>query len=632
MNNNDLITIVQLTVITILITIIANLILKNTFINSILLILPILLAGYSLKVAFYIQKHNRNILSLFITTGFFVVFAVIYLKTVGITYLPYILSLLVLVCVTIAYIKRKRFNEPELNEPESRPLVCENCGQRYRLKDNVETCWCGGDLFYESPDEPIKTGNTEPPEIEDETEEILNVKNAELLNTEPKTEILKPIQAKILGINKIKTEPVQPESRYVTCEKCGQRYRLDEDESITDFESCWCGGDLFYESLDEPIKTGNIEPPKAENENEEMPNVENTGLINTLHEKQRKTEDTKPPKVEDRNEGVSNVKNIEPKTENLKPIQSKISETLKNKTETSLGDLTKQLEKDKPSGKKYRPYDLIFTFIFTALCLAFLLVPPINHTSIGKTLGIILIILLPGYAITSAVFPIKKDMSWAERLGLSLMLSLLLTLFMALILNYRGSESNITPLFITMCMCTLAAAATASFVLLKTKKEERYNLEIAEYWRQFKGSVWNGGNRKGKLSVILIILLVVSVVTTIYLVANPNPGESFTEFYLLGPNGKATDYPTNITAGKNANVIIGMVNHEHEDTSYRMLITSNGTTMTEKNITLQENQKLEIPYNFSSSKTGKKEIEFKLYKQPNNNDVYLSLHLWVTVK
>jgi uncharacterized membrane protein len=37
-----------------------------------------------------------------------------------------------------------------------------------------------------------------------------------------------------------------------------------------------------------------------------------------------------------------------------------------------------------------------------------------------------------------------------------------------------------------------------------------------------------------KVSSILIILLVVAVSATVYIILNPVPGETFTEFYILG--------------------------------------------------------------------------------------------------
>ena len=49
-------------------------------------------------------------------------------------------------------------------------------------------------------------------------------------------------------------------------------------------------------------------------------------------------------------------------------------------------------------------------------------------------------------------------------------------------------------------------------------------------------------------------------------------GERFTEFYILGEEGKAAGYPTNLSVGQNATVIIGIANHEYQRVNYTVEI------------------------------------------------------------
>ena len=37
---------------------------------------------------------------------------------------------------------------------------------------------------------------------------------------------------------------------------------------------------------------------------------------------------------------------------------------------------------------------------------------------------------------------------------------------------------------------------------------------------------------------------------TAYVIITPKEGEKFTEFYILGPNGTASDYPTELKVGE----------------------------------------------------------------------------------
>ena len=70
------------------------------------------------------------------------------------------------------------------------------------------------------------------------------------------------------------------------------------------------------------------------------------------------------------------------------------------------------------------------------------------------------------------------------------------------------------------------------------------------------------------LTYVLLGALLFCVGLVIYLVITPKEGEHFTEFYILGPEGKAAGYPHNLTSGEDASVIIGIVNHEYRTVDY----------------------------------------------------------------
>ena len=134
------------------------------------------------------------------------------------------------------------------------------------------------------------------------------------------------------------------------------------------------------------------------------------------------------------------------------------------------------------------------------------------------------------------------------------------------------------------------------------------------------------------LSVILIIVLIAAVAATIYIVVFPQPGEKFTEFYILGPNGKAGDYPANLTMGESGNVIIGIVNHEYANTTYELNVKLNQALLKDENITLTNNEKKEIPFTFKPAATGNNQkLEFLLFKPPGNSTPYRSLYLYLNV-
>lgn len=129
------------------------------------------------------------------------------------------------------------------------------------------------------------------------------------------------------------------------------------------------------------------------------------------------------------------------------------------------------------------------------------------------------------------------------------------------------------------------------------------------------------------ISIILVAILFVFITITVYLIMNPVQGEPFTEFYLLGPDGKAGNYPTNLTEGQQGKVMIGVVNHEYNTTNYQLIVRKNNNIVENEIFSLDKNQKKEIIFIFTSGPPNSDNLEFLLYKLPNNQSVYRSLHL-----
>lgn len=134
------------------------------------------------------------------------------------------------------------------------------------------------------------------------------------------------------------------------------------------------------------------------------------------------------------------------------------------------------------------------------------------------------------------------------------------------------------------------------------------------------------------LAVILIMAVLGSVLALVYMIVTPRQGEKFTEFYILGPGGKAYDYPTQVEAGEQSTVIVGVVNHEYSLVNYSMHLNMDNTSILRKNITLQQNQTWEEPISYVLNRTGdEQKLELLLFKEGNFTRPYRDLHLWVNV-
>ena len=109
-------------------------------------------------------------------------------------------------------------------------------------------------------------------------------------------------------------------------------------------------------------------------------------------------------------------------------------------------------------------------------------------------------------------------------------------------------------------------------------------------------------------------------------------GEKFTGFYILGPNGTADEYPTNLSVGDEGIVIIGVVNHEYVNSTYRLEVLLNGTVIDEENIDLMHNEVWRDTFAFNATEKGDdQKLEFLLYKD-GADETYRSISLWVDVR
>jgi uncharacterized membrane protein len=129
---------------------------------------------------------------------------------------------------------------------------------------------------------------------------------------------------------------------------------------------------------------------------------------------------------------------------------------------------------------------------------------------------------------------------------------------------------------------------------------------------------------------LLAIVLFLAIIFGAFLAINMKPKEHYTEFFILNENGKAGDYPKNLTLGQNATIITGIVNHEQEKARYLLQIDLDQEKIFERNLELNDGEKLMQNVTFNASKSGQQKLELELFK--DNASPPYSLHLYLEVK
>lgn len=274
--------------------------------------------------------------------------------------------------------------------------------------------------------------------------------------------------------------------------------------------------------------------------------------------------------------------------------------------------------------------DLLFIFVCTLVLILIITLFPIKPLRIA--LGLPFILFFPGYTLIAALFPRREDLDPIERVALSFGLSIAVVPLIGLALNYTPWGIRLYPILVALTIFILGTgiAAWRRRVLFPPSERFTVNLRIPvrSWW-----SSWESSTRLDRALTVALILSILGALGTLgYVIAKPKVGEKFTEFYILGPYGKAADYPRRLRVGQEGKVILGIVNHEYKDTKYRVEIKIAGKKIKELGpIVLANKEKWERMITFAPTEAGENQkVEFLLYKD-NEDTVYLSLHLWVDV-
>ena len=384
---------------------------------------------------------------------------------------------------------------------------------------------------------------------------------------------------------------------------------------------------LSIEKKHEPNKPDVITYEKLDSlmEDKNNPNsikVNNKGsesLISILGPKltiETKPQETKPQETKPQETKPQETKPQETKPQETKPQETKPQET--KPQETKPQETKPQETKPHKNKPRFGSYDLLLISLTTILCIIFVILPNLKHSMITSILLLILILFIPGYALISALYPKKGFLHGIERLILSFGFTLMGLAF-SLVINDAFRYINISLTLITLFI----SAFTFIMVIISLIRRRRVPDD-----EQFYVNFWGKTKSSKVISVILLILILAGSSSAVYI---DYTYQGSTEFYILGPGGSATDYPTNLTVGQQGSVIIEIINNEGKSADYNIVVASNGTKISELNVTVSNGAQTEIPYNFTASTAGQKNIEFMLYKLPNTTDVYRSVVMPVSI-
>lgn len=261
-------------------------------------------------------------------------------------------------------------------------------------------------------------------------------------------------------------------------------------------------------------------------------------------------------------------------------------------------------------------------------------------------LGLPYILFFPGYVLISFLFPVEEPLDKIERVALSFGLSIAITPLIGLLLNYVW-EISLTPILSSLSIFIYIFALLSAYRRAKVPLEERFSIYL-----EINPPDWNSYDIIDKALVVATVgLLIASGGLAYHIATTPRTGERFTEFYLLGEGGMADDYPWNLTVNESGTLSVGIINREHEEVNYTLVIglglnyedmerigdlpsnldftLPSNNTYRDSRISLDHKEKWEQTIELSIETPGQYRLSFFLLR---DGEVYRNTHIWTNVQ
>ena len=243
-------------------------------------------------------------------------------------------------------------------------------------------------------------------------------------------------------------------------------------------------------------------------------------------------------------------------------------------------------------------------------------------------LGLPFVLFFPGYVLIASLYSRKDDLSGIQRLVLSFGLSVAVSPLIGFGLNYTTWGVRLAPILISLIIFIVVLSAIAWYRRRRLPADDAFipafEIELPAF-REFSGWDW-------LLSALLVLAILAVIGSVTYVMAAPQTAEKFTEFYILGPGGQTSGYPTDLAVGQQGHVTVCVVNNESGTVNYTVQVqTGDYTQSTIGPFSLGNEQVWENPVNLVFTAPHKNlEVQFLLFRQGDTTP-YRSLRLWVNV-
>jgi uncharacterized membrane protein len=229
---------------------------------------------------------------------------------------------------------------------------------------------------------------------------------------------------------------------------------------------------------------------------------------------------------------------------------------------------------------------LIIDLLSVLLILSIIFTP---SSVVRVILGLPFLFFFPGFTLASVLFARKKGIGNIEFVALSCGMSIAVTALIGFILNYTPWGIRLETVLDFITVFVFITSAIALIRDAQTSKTLKFSTEST-----LNVPGWGGSILNKSLSIVLAIAIIGVIGTLGFTAMKPKIGEKFSEFYILGRNGTAAEYPTDYILNNGqitqvtyndglvdettgfGKITLGIVNQQQQTAVYSVKMTING--------------------------------------------------------
>ena len=218
--------------------------------------------------------------------------------------------------------------------------------------------------------------------------------------------------------------------------------------------------------------------------------------------------------------------------------------------------------------------------------------------------ALVTLLVLPGYALTTAIFPAKRTaqeeqsslgthalnafntggderaagaLTGTERAALSLGLSVAAMPIFGLLVELGYARYRLSEMFALLVALLAVIFGIGVIRRIRLQPADRYTLPVDALLDALTVAFGRTSGRTFALNVGLALAIIISMGTLTVAIVAPQDGTQYTEAYLLAeqPDGEwaAKNYPTELELGESVPLLLAVSNKEDQSTHYTAVVS-----------------------------------------------------------